>query len=122
MSYLMEKVSYLKGLADGLELEADTKETKLILEIINVLSDLSETVEELDEEVGEIDEYLEMVDEDLSDLEEFVYEEYDFDEDFEEVICPHCGETIYTDEYLDFDTEITCPICEKTFVVGNDEE
>ena len=39
---ISEKVAYLKGLAEGLALDTDTKEGKLIAAIIDVLDDMSE--------------------------------------------------------------------------------
>ena len=38
---LFEKVAYLKGLAEGLALDTETKEGKLIAAIIDVLDDMS---------------------------------------------------------------------------------
>lgn len=131
MSYLLERVAYLKGLADGFELNEDSKETKVLLEMISILSDIAEAVTDLDDEVGVIDEYVEMIDEDLDDLEDFVYDEdlddVDLDEmyDFEEIECPHCGEIIMIDEELfedgECETEFTCPNCEEVFIIDNDE-
>ena len=39
---ISEKVAYLKGLAEGLALDTDTKEGKLIAAIIDVLDDMAE--------------------------------------------------------------------------------
>lgn len=128
MSYLLERVAYLRGLADGFELKEDSKETKLLLEMISILSDIAEAVTDLDDEVGVIDEYVEMIDEDLDDLEDFVYdEEFNEDElfDYEEIECPHCGEIIMIDEELfedgECEVEFTCPNCEEVFIIDNDE-
>jgi hypothetical protein len=41
MENMKEKVSYLKGLSDGLGITHDTKEGKLLLAIIDVLDDMS---------------------------------------------------------------------------------
>ena len=40
MKYLREKVSYLKGLADGLPLDENTNEGKVLRAIIEVLDDM----------------------------------------------------------------------------------
>jgi predicted RNA-binding Zn-ribbon protein involved in translation (DUF1610 family) len=131
MSYLLERVSYLRGLADGLEVEGNSKESKVLIEMISILTDIAEAVNDLDDEVGVIDEYVEMIDEDLDDLEEYVYDEEDDDDDdddlfdFEEIECPYCGEVIMIDEDLFEDgaceTEFTCPKCAEVFVIDNDE-
>ena len=38
---ITEKVAYLKGLAEGMELDTEKKEGKLLAAIIDVLDDLS---------------------------------------------------------------------------------
>lgn len=130
MSYLNERVSYLKGLADGMELDANTKEGKLLVHIIDVLDDFAEAIGELDEELAEVNEYVDAIDEDLTDLEDDFYEELDeFDDeefvDFDEIECPTCGEIIYVDEEMldeDGEIEVTCPECNETIHITEDCE
>jgi len=130
MSYLNERVSYLKGLADGMELDANTKEGKLLVNIIDVLDDFAEAIGELDEELAEVNEYVDAIDEDLSELEDDFYEELDEldDEefvDFDEIECPTCGEIIYVDEEMldeDDEIEVTCPECNETIHITEDCE
>ena len=50
MGYLSERVSYLRGLADGLDISDDTKEGKLLKVIIDVLDDVAISVEEVEDE------------------------------------------------------------------------
>ena len=45
---ISEKVAYLKGLAEGLNLDTDSKEGKLIAAIIDVLDDMAETMRAAD--------------------------------------------------------------------------
>lgn len=113
---LTEKAAYLKGLADGLNLDENKPETKLILEMINLLDDMSASLADLDDEVGTVVEQLDAVDEDLADLEEFIYddideEDFDDEEDFFEVECPACHETFEVDEEILEDGAIECPNC-----------
>ena len=117
---LTEKAAYLKGLAEGLSLEPDAKETKLFNAMLDMLDDLALTVSDLDDEVSLIGEQLDAVDEDLDELEEFVYEDLDcgcdcFDDDDDEIFeieCPACHETISFDESIfDDDEDICCPAC-----------
>ena len=114
MNYLYEKVSYLKGLSEGMELDQTTKEGKLLTQIIDVLDDFAVAINDLDEEVDEVVDYVDAIDEDLDELEEDVYGE--FDDGLDEIQCPHCKEIIYFDED-DFneegDLEIVCPNCEE---------
>ena len=37
MDYLLQKVAYLRGLVDGLEIEESTKEGKVLLNIVDTL-------------------------------------------------------------------------------------
>ena len=85
---LKEKAAYLKGLADGLELDKETKEGKLIAALIDLTAELCEAVEILDadmdefvDEVVELREYIEEIDDDLNDVEEFLDEEVEWDDD-----------------------------------------
>ena len=77
-----EKAAYLKGLADGLEIDNTTKEGKLIAALIDLTQELCAAVEMLDTdmdevacELEELREYIEEIDEDLSDVEDFLDEE-----------------------------------------------
>ena len=47
---ISEKVAYLKGLAEGLNLDTDSKEGKLIAAIIDVLDDMAEKFAEVDDQ------------------------------------------------------------------------
>lgn len=130
MSYLNEKVSYLRGLADGMELDASTKEGKILVHIIDVLDDFAEAMGELDEGLAEVSEYVDAIDEDLTDLEDDFYEEIDEldDEDdefidFDEIECPSCGEIIYVDEDMldeEGELEVACPECDETIHITED--
>ena len=48
---ISEKVAYLKGLAEGLALDTESKEGKLIAAIIDVLDDMSGKFEDLEDEL-----------------------------------------------------------------------
>lgn len=122
MGYLSEKYSYVNGLVDGLGLDKDKKETKVINAMLELLDDMAITIEELEESRDETDELLDEIDNDLAELEETVYEDdsytYDKDDDqetltFGEVECPECGALINLDANL-FDAsgdQFTCPSC-----------
>ena len=56
MSYLYEKVSYLKGLADGMEIGSDSKEGKLLVKMIEVLEEITYSIEDIEQDIEEIDE------------------------------------------------------------------
>ncbi|MDI6602118.1 MAG: hypothetical protein QME46_10155 [Thermoanaerobacteraceae bacterium] len=117
MQYLNEKVSYLKGLAEGLGVKDDTKEGKIILAIVDTLEEFADAINDLDEAQAELNDYLEDMDEDLADLEDDYYADEDDDEDgdeYYEIECPHCHETIFVDEDTYYDSEkIECPKCHE---------
>ena len=118
---ITERAAYIKGLAEGLGVDASTKEGKIIGEMLTLLSDMADKIEALDAECGELREYAEELDEDLGAVEEDLYvsddeddEEYDGEDDedgeYYELVCPSCGEIICFDESLDTD-ELVCPAC-----------
>ena len=137
-----EKASYIKGLADGVELDTATKEGKLISVLIDLVSDMAKAISELEEDVDTAFDYCEELDEDLGAVEEMLleddcdcdcndYDDYDdfecdgdceccdedcelADEDYFEVECPACGETICFDGTLDPE-ELACPACGEKF-------
>src|SRR5665648_652437 len=85
MEYLFQKVSYLKGLADGLGIDDSSKEGKLLMAIVETLEDFAEVMEEVVEDQIDLEEYVNFIDEDLADVEEDIYgedEDFEFDEDF----------------------------------------
>ena len=118
---ISEKVAYLKGLAEGLNLDTDSKEGKLIAAIIDVLDDMAEKFAEVDDELCDVEDGLDAVSDDLSEVEESLYEledededEWDDDEDEEDCFmttCPECEEEIFFDDTMLEDGEIICPNC-----------
>ena len=109
---ISEKVAYLKGLAEGLNLDTDSKEGKLIAAIIDVLDDMAEKFAEVDDELCDVEDGLDAVSDDLSDVEETLYFALDDDEDDDEVTtCPECEEEVYFDETVLEDGEVVCPNC-----------
>lgn len=123
MEYLYERVAYLKGLSDGLDIDETTKEGKLLGKIVETLEDFADAIADLDDEVAELTEFVDIIDEDLSDLEDFVYDEEFYDDAFDEFECPKCGTILFVDED-DFDecgnVEIACPDCGEEYTVTDD--
>ena len=128
----IESLGYLKGLIDGLDLDENSKETKVFKAILDVLENLSEEFDEVYDELELQGETIDAIDEDLAELEEDFYDDDDDDdywddEDFEdfEVECPNCGEIISVDEdtVLSGDS-IECPNCgeELEFEVEYEED
>lgn len=88
MEELYEKIAYLRGLADGIELDEDRKIGKLLGSLLEVVDQLTEHVEDLSFDVSDLEEYVTYIDEDLTEVEDTVFDVYDdFDEfeDFDEL-------------------------------------
>ena len=131
MGYLSERVSYLRGLADGLEISDDTKEGKLLKVIIDVLDDIAISVEEVEDEQKALLDDIDDIDARLEDAEDIIYEDCDCDcddddcccgcdcdeEDIEytDLECPNCGAEIELDSAI-IDEEknvLICPDCKE---------
>ena len=120
---IMEKVAYLKGLAEGMELDTEKKEGKLLAAIIDVLDDIALELEDMKDYADELGDGLDAVSDDLEDVEDVIFgedededeeDEEDFDEDDEDcyaTTCPTCEETIYFDDSILSDGEVICPNC-----------
>lgn len=111
-----EKVAYIKGLVDGLDLDAKKDEVKVIKAIVELLDDMAMSVSDLEEGLDVVSDQVDEIDEDLSDLESYVYEEDDCgcgcdDDDYYEIDCPKCGETICVDGGILEDGSVECPNC-----------
>ena len=112
---ITERVAYLKGLAEGMELNTEKREGKLLSAMIDVLEDIALELEDIRDEQAELADGLDAVSDDLGDVEDAVfedeYDEEDEDEDCYATTCPTCGETIYFDESILEDGEVLCPNC-----------
>ena len=146
MSHLNEKVSYLRGLMEGMKLDTTTNEGLLLSKIVDVLDSIACDIADLADAHEELNEYVDSIDQDLSELEEVFedeleddYEDEDEDEDeeddededddeeddFEECDgnCEGCSGC--DDEDVEYDGDIfvecMCPECKGTFYVKEEE-
>lgn len=118
---LSKKAAYLKGLMDGLKIDTETNEGKILAAMADLLEEMAASVEDIADEVNETVELVDILDEDLGELEDAVYGDYDddddddddedFDGDLYECVCPNCGDTICLDENIIADGSIECPNC-----------
>ena len=119
---ISEKVAYLKGLAEGLDLDTQkSKEGKLISVMIGILEEISLSIEDLEENTLALGEEIDVLSDDLADVEEVVFEddedEDEVDDDYFEVECPTCDEPLIIDEE-DMEAGIViCPNCESKFAL-----
>ena len=127
---ISEKVAYLKGLAEGLNIDTEkSKEGKLISVMIGILEELAMSVEDLEENALNLGEEIDVLSDDLADVESIVYDEdeddEDYDDDWFEVECPTCGETLVVDDKALADGEVECPECGSRYALDlsdDDEE
>lgn len=125
---LTEKMSYLKGYIDGIDLDTSSKEGKILANVVDVMHDVVAYIEDLQGQVDELTELCEILDEDLGCVEDDFYDEDDDDEDFDfddddfddefdddedlyEVVCPTCGDSILLDGGMLDEGSMACPSC-----------
>ena len=145
---ISEKSAYLKGLMDGLKLNTESDEGKMIAAIVDLLGDMTKRITDIEETTIAISDELDEIEEDLDAIEDFIldededYEDEDFedewdeDEDYEEgfdfgdedstiyeVECA-CGEIINFDEEVLEQGSMICPNCGETleFSLEDDDE
>ena len=76
---ICEKIAYIKGLADGLNLDTDSKEGKIIAAIVDLLGDITEEICDIEDACDDMSEQIDAVDEDLASLEDIIYGDDDCD-------------------------------------------
>ena len=137
---ITEKTAYLKGLADGLGVDPQSKEGKLWSALNDLLCDIAHELENLHEtdrgQAQALDGLADEVSllEDICDgMDERDYEKIDDEDDDEnlsydgvvyDATCPVCGEEISFDEDTLETGSIQCPKCGETleFDLGAEEE
>lgn len=110
---ISEKVAYIKGLAEGMKLDTESNEGKILAAVIDLLGDIADELEDMEDEICEVEEGVDAVSDDLSDVEEYLYEDDSEDEEDEcyQTTCPSCGEEIYFDDSVLEEGEVICPNC-----------
>jgi len=147
---ISEKAAYLKGLMEGLKLDTEKAEGKMIEAIVDLLGDVTKRLTDVEETTIAISDELDEIEEDLDAIEDYILDEeedededWDFDEeddewdedgDFEEgfdfgdpdstiyeVECA-CGELINFDEDTLEEGSIICPKCGETLEFSLEED
>lgn len=117
---ITEKVSYIKGLAEGLNLDESSKEGKVLLAIIDALDDIAHQVDEIDMDLSDLADVVGEIDDTVADIEEDFYGDEDDDEcdcdccddeDLYEITCPKCNNSITVDFDVIAAGGILCPNC-----------
>ena len=113
MSELTNRASYLTGLAEGLKLDTEKPEGKLIDEMLKLISDMAEALEAIDDEQAFVADKLDEMEEVIDIIGENVFGD-DEDDDVYTLVCDKCGAEIdFTEDDLDelANGEFVCPEC-----------
>ena len=76
---IAERIAYLKGVADTLELSAGDKKDQLLVSVLEVLDDIALNLVDLENDVDTLAAQVDEIDEDLGTLEEDYYDLDDCD-------------------------------------------
>ncbi len=81
---ISEKAAYLKGLMDGLNLDTEKAEGKMIASIVELLGDVTRKLTDIEDTTIAISDELDEIEEDLDAIEDYILDEEDFDDDWDE--------------------------------------
>ena len=122
---ISEKAAYLKGLMDGLELDTEKAEGKMIAAMVDLLGDVTRRLTDIEETTIAISDELDEIEEDLDAIEDFIMDEEFDDEDFDDFDDDLDDEDDFEDEGFDFgdeDSTIYEVQCVCGEVINFDEE
>lgn len=119
---ISKKASYIKGLMEGLKIDENKDEGKLLASIVELLDDICEEVSDVRDNIEDIWENIEDIDGVIEDIEDDICQrKYEFDDSFC-VKCPNCGKEYFmkfadlTHEELE-SGEIKCPECKAKIIL-----
>ena len=128
MSEITNRASYLLGLAEGLNIDTEKPEGKLISEMLKVMSDMAKEIEAIDDEqaftadkVDELEDVIDMIGDEVFNSD---CDCDDYDDEVYTLKCDNCGEEIdFTADDLDdlASGDFVCPECGNTNELEFDE-
>ena len=92
-----EKAAYLKGLMEGLQLDTEKAEGKMIAAIVDLLGDVTKKLTNVEDTTIAISDELDEIEEDLDAIEDFIMDEDD-DDDYDD-------DDYDDDDFDDFDDD-----------------
>lgn len=130
MGYLVERVAYLRGLAEGMKIDEKTNEGKMISKILDVLEDLSANFEDLSDEILENEARIDELEDFADEISEVFDDAFDYDCD-SECGCGCCDDddddvSDFFDELSDEDLDdlafydVICPHCNEKVYFDED--
>ena len=115
---ISEKAAYLKGYMDGLNLDTEKAEGKLIASIVDLLGDVTRKLTDVESTTIAISDELDEIEEDLDAIEDYILDEEDeYDDEYEDEFDDFDDDD-YEDEGFDFGDEETT-IYEVKCACGN---
>ena len=125
---LSEKAAYLKGLMDGIKLDTEKDENRLLKAVVDLLQDMATSVDDLEENAIAVSDELDEIEDNLDAIDEYLMDDEDEDdEDFDDYMDYDDDEADYDlgDDEFDFDDdpvyEVTCPTCGEVEQVSEEE-
>ena len=134
---LSEKSAYLKGLMEGLKIDTEKSEGKMISAIVDMLEDVAYAISDIEENAQAVSDELDQIEDEMDAIEEYLFEDEDEEEadddeddgDFHfgdealyEVKCPNCNEVITVDEETIDEGSTRCPKCGEELEFDMDDE
>ena len=115
---ISEKAAYLKGYMDGLNLDTEKPEGKMIASIVDLLCDVTKRLGDIEETTIAISDELDEIEEDLDAIEDYILDEEDeYDDEYEDDFDDFDDDD-FDDEGFDFGDEETT-IYEVKCACGN---
>ena len=132
---LTDKMAYLCGMVDGMELDlTSSKEGKVLGKILDVMQEMTAYIVDLQTQVDELTDTCDLLDQDLGDLEDIVFDEDDDEDDDEyddyydegeddevqyETVCPTCKHPIVLSASILDQDEMPSPCCGQKLEFGD---
>ena len=113
-----EKAAYLKGLMEGLQLDTEKAEGKMIAAIVDLLGDVTKKLTNVEDTTIAISDELDEIEEDLDAIEDFIMDEDEDDYDDDEDDFDDYDDEDFEEEGFDFGDEDTT-IYEVKCICGN---
>ena len=113
-----EKAAYLKGVMDGLQLDTEKAEGKMIAAMVDLLGDVTKKLTNVEDTTIAISDELDEIEEDLDAIEDFIMDEDEDDYDDDEDDFDDYDDEDFEEDGFDFGDEDTT-IYEVKCICGN---
>jgi hypothetical protein len=121
---ITEKASYIQGLMEGMDLDKNDKQVKILYAMTELLEEMARTIESLSDDSDEINDRLDDVESGLDYMLEDMVGDEDSDngrcsccdedeDDCFEIKCPNCGNSIEVNDDMVTEGSVTCPNCNE---------